>query len=195
MAKPGPKAQPYLKVVREGNPSKKKVTPGAVVAAGELEEPNWADTFTTVRVPALPKKPDPDDEDAQFEYKVAMAHRSRAQRLQDENRRAREIARREWRRVIPVLVKSVGLANVDTSVAQDYCICVARIDMCERGLSRDGMMVLGERGWMKNGLTTIVGQYRTQLKVYIGELGLSPSSRTGIEPGGGDGDGDDDPFD
>lgn len=106
--------------------------------------------------------------------------------------RCREIASREWRRVVPVLQVSAGLSGVDANLVHDYCVCVARIDQCERDLSLNGLTMLGERGWQKNGASTIVGQYRAQLRTYIGELGLSPSSRVKLPPGGDDGD---DPFD
>jgi P27 family predicted phage terminase small subunit len=158
--------QPVLKVVREGNPGKRPVSPGVVVPAGELGEPDWAEVFP--------------------------ASRNRA--IRGENIRARNIARKEWRRVVPVLVRSAGLGDVDVTVLRDYCICVARIDQCERSLSRDGMLMFGERGMQKHGATTIVSQYRAQLKVYVRELGLSPSARAGITPPGDDGD-EDDPFD
>lgn len=107
--------------------------------------------------------------------------------------RCREVASREWRRVVPVLRVSAGLAAVDASLIHDYCVCVARIDQCERNLSRNGLLMQGERGWQKNGSTTIVSQYRTQLKAYIGELGLSPSSRVSL-PSGGDDDEDEAQF-
>lgn len=155
--------KPALQVVREGNPGKRPIEPGLVLPAADLEEPNWQDTFPVVS------------------EKVQQAL----------NRRAREVARREWRRVVPVLKHTAGLAEVDANLLADYCICVARIDQCERDLSTRGLLVEGERGWQKNGATTIVSQYRAQLKVYIRELGLSPSARTGLKPPGGDDDGDD----
>ena len=158
--------KPVLQVVREGNPGKRPVPESVVLPPAELDEPNWSDTFPTVR----------------------------EKTQQGLNRRAREVARREWRRVVPVLKHSVGLAAVDASLLHDYCVCVARIDQCERELSTNGLLQLGERGWQKNGATTIVSQYRAQLKVYIRELGLSPSARTGMAPPKGDDDGDD-PFD
>ncbi len=158
--------KPYLQVVREGNPSKGRVDPGVVLPLAELAEPDWQETFPTVR------------EKGQ----------------QTLNRRAREVARREWRRVVPVLQHAAGLAAVDASLLLDYCVCVARIDQCERELSTNGLVMLGERGWQKNGATTVVSQYRAQLKVYIRELGLSPSARRSLTPPGGEDDGDD-PFD
>jgi P27 family predicted phage terminase small subunit len=104
--------------------------------------------------------------------------------------RLREVASREWGRVVPMLQRSAGLADVDSMVLVDYCVCVARIDQCERGLTEQGLVYLGERGWVKNGLTTIVSTYRQQLRAYIGELGLSPSARVRLTPPGDD-DGDD----
>lgn len=133
----------------------------------DLEEPDFSEPFPTV----------PDIE------------------LQTVNRRAREVARREWRRVAPVLKHSAGLAEVDTEILRDYCICVARIDQCERDISMRGMLLEGERGWQKNGSTTVVAQYRSQLKTYIRELGLSPSARASIPPPKGNDDDGGDPFD
>lgn len=108
--------------------------------------------------------------------------------------RCREIAAREWARVVPILKVSAGVSDVDTQVLHDYCVCIARIDQCERALSSQGLMLLGERGWQKNGHTTIVGQYRQQLRSYIVELGLSPSARVKF-PSNPDNDDDDGAFD
>lgn len=167
MSLPGPKPRPPLTVVREGNPGKRPIPESVVIPSADLPEPNWLDIWPAVR--------------------------DKAQ--QAINRRAREIASREWRRVVPVLEKSAGLGAVDAQILTDYCVCVARIDECERDISRRGMLVEGERGWQKNGSTTVAGQYRTQLKAYIGELGLSPSARGRLTPPGKGGEGDDgDPF-
>lgn len=109
-----------------------------------------------------------------------------------ENDRCRAVASAEWQRIVPVLRYTAGIGDVDTQVLRDYCICVARIDQGERELSRSGVLMQGERGWQKNGWTTVLGQYRSQLARYIGELGLSPSARGRIQPpeNGGDDDGD-----
>lgn len=109
-----------------------------------------------------------------------------------ENERCAEVASAEWCRIVPVLKYTAGIGDVDTATLQDFCICVARIDQCEREISRNGLLMAGERGMQKNGATTIVGQYRSQLARYIGELGLSPSARGRIQPpeNGGDDDGD-----
>lgn len=109
-----------------------------------------------------------------------------------EVKRCREVASDEWHRVIPVLKYTAGVGAVDTQTLKDYCVCVARIDQGERALSREGVLMKGERGWQKNGWTTVLGQYRSQLARYIGELGLSPSARGRIQPpeNGSEDDGD-----
>lgn len=155
--------KPALTVVREGNPGKRPIKESLKLPPADLAEPDWSETFVAAG-------------DGVSATEVA---------------RCREVASREWQRVVPVLKVSAGVAAVDATVLLDYCVCVARIDQCERSLSRDGLTMLGERGWQKNGAATIAGQYRAQLKTYIGELGLSPSSRTRLPPGGGDDDGDD----
>jgi P27 family predicted phage terminase small subunit len=155
--------KPHLQAVREGNPGKRPLKEGLKLPPAELEEPDWNETFPSMR----------------------------AQPMQDVNRRAREVARREWRRVVPVLKYTAGLAAVDFAALLDYCICVARIDQCERYISDMGMLIEGERGWQKNGATTVVSQYRAQYKIYLREFGLSPSARVGITPPGDDDDGDD----
>lgn len=109
-----------------------------------------------------------------------------------QNKRCRLVASEEWQRIVPVLKYTAGIGDVDTATLKDYCICVARIDQCEREISKNGLLMQSERGWTKNGATTIVGQYRSQLARYIGELGLSPSARGRIQPpeNGGEDDGD-----
>lgn len=160
--------RPPLQVVREGNPGKRPIREGVRLPPSELTEPDWRQTFPPVRGD------------------------SEATRV---NARCREVASAEWRRVVPVLQHTAGVAEVDTTTLKDYCVCVARIDQGERDLSTRGALVMGERGWQKNGWTTVLGQYRSQLARYIGELGLSPSARGRIQPPNQDGDDDGDVFD
>jgi hypothetical protein len=89
--------KPVLQVVREGNPGHRPVPESLVLPPAELDEPDWLHTFPAVR-----------DKD-----------------VQAGNRRAREVARREWRRVVPALKHSAGLADVDAPLLHDYCVCVA----------------------------------------------------------------------
>jgi P27 family predicted phage terminase small subunit len=161
---PAQAKKPFLEVVREGNPGHRPVEPGLLLPLAELEEPDWAETFPVTEGP---------------ESAV--------------NERLRLVARREWRRIVPVLKHTAGLAAVDAAALHEYCVVVARIDQCERALSIDGLLMQTERGWTKNGAATIVSQYRAHYKVLLREFGLSPSARRGITPV--EVADDDDPFD
>lgn len=163
----GARPKPALQVVRDGNPGHRPIRESVVIPPDDLPEPDWLEVWPAVR--------------------------DKAQ--QAVNQRAREVARREWRRVVPVLKVAAGLGAVDAMVLRDYCVCVARLDEAERDISTRGALLMGERGWQKNGYTTIAAQLRTQLARYIGELGLSPSARTRLAPPKkGPDDGDGDPF-
>jgi P27 family predicted phage terminase small subunit len=183
--------KPPLAVVREGNPGKRPIQEGVTLPPAELTEPDWTETFADVKLPPRPRAPADADEEEMRLYRLEVANYVRAKQNAADAKRAREVVAREWKRIVPVLTKTAGLAEVDVTVLTDYCICVARIDQGERSLSRDGALMLGERGWQKNGWTTITAAYRNQLKAYIGELGLSPSARGRLSPPEGDDDGDD----
>ncbi|MEU7190524.1 phage terminase small subunit P27 family [Streptomyces sp. NPDC045369] len=146
---------------REGNPSKATIKEGVIVPRAVLAEPDWKEVFQHSSVTDIERA----------------------------NKRCREVASLEWRRVVPILEVAAGIGEVDYSTVKDLCVCVARIDQAERDLSERGLMVTAERGTVKNGAATIAGQYRTQLARYIRELGLSPSARSAIitpEPEGDD---------
>ncbi|MFF7183319.1 P27 family phage terminase small subunit [Streptomyces sp. NPDC008121] len=131
-------------MIREGNPGKRPVPQSAAVPPSELTEPDWRETFRSVNDP----------------------------KREFVNARCRAVASREWQRVVPVLKLAVGLGEVDTTVLKDSCISAARIDQCERELSENGLLVRGERGWQKNGATTIVGPVP----------GTTRTIRTGVGP-------------
>ena len=198
---PGPAQRPALAVVREGNPSHRMIFDSASVPPAEFVEPDWAKELPEAKAPRKPPMPERDSEESiehftQREYryeKKLEAYELRRQAING-TRFVKRRAAAEWKRVVPVLKASIGLGNPDYSVVVDLCVCVARVEWCEHELSREGLIVMGQRGPCKNPLTTVATQYRTQLKTYIRELGLSPASRTGLPPRPGETDGDD-PFD
>ncbi|GHH57837.1 P27 family phage terminase small subunit [Streptomyces candidus] len=196
MAVPGRKPKPALQVVREGNPGKRPVREGVKLPPTDLVAPDWDEFFPQVKVQPKPRAPRGADDEELKEYRAEVAAWQRTKVAADAADRGRAIAAREWDRVVPVLTLMAGLHSVDWSTTVDYCVCVARLHCCEYQLSVEGLITMGQRGPCRNPLTTVATQYRTQLKAYIGELGLSPSSRGRLTPpeGGDDGD-EDDPFD
>jgi P27 family predicted phage terminase small subunit len=162
----------------------------------ELVEPDWSTVFPVVKVPAKPRAPRGADDEELKEYRAEVDAWQRQKVASESGDAGRVAAAREWARVVPVLQAMAGLSAVDRSTAVDYCVCVARLEWCEYRLSVEGLVTMGQRGPCRNPLTTIASQYRTQLKAYIGELGLSPSARGRIAPPeGGDDDDEDSVFD
>lgn len=108
-------------------------------------------------------------------------------------RRAQATASGLWRKLAPTLSRSVGLVGEQQETLVEYCVTYARIEQGERALSHDGVVVMTERGQVKNAWTSVLNAYRSHLRSLIGELGLSPSAATRL--GGRDNDDEDDPFD
>jgi P27 family predicted phage terminase small subunit len=111
----------------------------------------------------------------------------------DDLSRARGTASRLWRKLAPTLSRSVGLVGEQQETLVEYCVTYARIEQGERALSQQGVVVMTERGQVKNAWTSILNAYRAHLRSLIGELGLSPSAATRL--GGKDSDDEEDPFD
>lgn len=196
----GPARKPALAVVREGNPGHRPVPESAVVPPADFDEPDWTRDFPDVKVPTEPVMPEQDDDERQSDFSHRMERWERASERWELTQLAaegsvfgRQRASEEWRRSVPVLKISVGLGSVDFSTVVDMCVCTARLAWCERRLSIEGLVTMGQRGPCRNPLTTVATQYRTQLKTYIRELGMSPAARTGMlmKPD----DDDDDAFD
>ena len=198
---PGPVKKPALQIVREGNPGKRPVPETVKLPPATFDEPVWTDEFPVGQVGRKPAKPSLADSGdfegfqklmATYEWDLGRWERKKA--AFDAAKFCRKRAAEEWARIVPVLKTSVGLGNPDYSTVVDLCICVARLEWCERQISKEGLVVEGQRGPCRNPLTTVASQYRTQFKTYIRELGLSPSARTGV-PSRKDDNDDDDPFD
>lgn len=166
MGRRGPKARPdHIKLV-EGDPShegKARLATRSVrlPPAEVLDEPRWAEVF-------------PHPRSGEF---VDAEHR---RRLRADADRARRVAAREWKRVVPRLTAHGLLAVVDVQTVREFCVCVARIDLLERDVSRRGVWVQGDRGAVRNPSVPALGQYRTLETKLFGELGLSPAARSAM---------------
>lgn len=154
----------------------------------EFPEPDWKRLLPERKPGPRPSRPAREDEESVEHYqqrlwayeKALKEHQSqlRAQRMV---RQVRKRSKVEWDRVVPVLQKAVGLGAVDYSTVEDYCLVVGRLRAAETELSREGLVVIGRKGeTVKNPLTTVASQYRSMLKTYIGQLGLSPAARVGL---------------
>jgi P27 family predicted phage terminase small subunit len=148
-------ARRNLRAVPEGDPGhrgKRKLAGKLDVRKAKPVEPDWAALF-------------PEGGDAETrDLLEATAHA-------------------EWSAVVPVLHGSGLLAGpLDVQALADYCVCVARIQQCERDVTVRGLVVKGREGTVvRNPSITSATQYRTQLRSLISSLGLSPAARDGMK--------------
>ncbi|KPC87840.1 P27 family phage terminase small subunit, partial [Streptomyces sp. NRRL F-6602] len=130
MSVPGRRPKPALQVVREGNPGHRPVREGVKVPPAELVAPDWTTLFPAVKIPAKPRAPRGASDEELEEYRADVAAWQREKLASEAAAFSREVAEREWTRVVPVLVVAAGLAAVDRSTVVDYCVCVARLEWC-----------------------------------------------------------------
>jgi P27 family predicted phage terminase small subunit len=90
-------------------------------------------------------------------------------------------ARKEWKRLGPLLCNAGLLSNLDRSALACYCQAVAHLAAAEDELALHGMTVTSETGVQKPSPYWYIAAKCTQQIVILGaEFGLSPSSRSRV---------------
>jgi P27 family predicted phage terminase small subunit len=164
-------ARPNLQLLREGNPghrTRERLERGLKLPPAAPPEPDWTLRFGPVRGD---------------------------RRLSAEATRARERARREWRLVVPVLDAMGMLASIDAHVLEDWCTLVARLDQCERDITRRGLIL--EATGRRNPATMAAQGIRQRITKLEERLGLTPLARDQLrgDTGGAAADDVESPFD
>ena len=101
-----------------------------------------------------------------------------------------EKAKREWRRIAPIL-KQLGLLEViDRAALAGYCQAYARWREAEGDIQKNGMTYMSEKGnHVPYPQVGIAQKYLQICKNFLIEFGMTPSSRGRLTlPGGEDGD-------
>ena len=95
-------------------------------------------------------------------------------------------AKREWRRIVPLLKKLGTIAMVDRSSLAAYCQVYGRWVQAEKmvaELGEEGLVNDTQSGYKQLGIwLQIASKSIDQMRRYIAEFGLSPSARTRIQP-------------
>lgn len=81
--------------------------------------------------------------------------------------------RREWLRVVPILVERGVLSDADLAGLEDYCLCVGRLHECESSISEKGVLIDGKR----NPAILAARQYRDNVMRWSELYGLTPVTR------------------
>ena len=90
--------------------------------------------------------------------------------------RLRERCHNLWTRIGPSLARSVGLVAEQQETFVEWITNTARIEQIERRMSLEGLITEGQRGPVRNPLSTLANQYRSHRKGLTAELGLSPAA-------------------
>lgn len=100
-----------------------------------------------------------------------------------------ELAKIEWKRVVPQLVASRKIAAHELQVVESYCLAVALMRQAEAVIQKEGMTFESENGPKRRPETTILKENIEASRRLAAELGLTPASR-GKNSGGAPGDGE-----
>jgi len=88
------------------------------------------------------------------------------------------LAKTEWRRVTPELVRLGVVTLLDRTCLAAYCVSYARWRQASEALEREGLVIVGHRKALrKHPLLTVARQYAEKMRAFAQELGLTPASR------------------
>lgn len=87
-------------------------------------------------------------------------------------------AKKEWRRVAPLLEEMGLLTHLDQTALAVYCQSYSQLVECEKQLQGEEMTYTTPSGQQKpNPLIAIIRDLRVTIRQYLAEFGLSPSAR------------------
>lgn len=87
-------------------------------------------------------------------------------------------AKREWRRVMPILVERRILTTADLGSLENYCVAIGQVREMERRLQEEGHVVETEQGLKRHPAVGIQSDAMTRARLLAAELGLTPVSRS-----------------
>ena len=87
-------------------------------------------------------------------------------------------ARREWKRVFPILRTRRILTVADLGSLENYCVAIGQVREMERMLQKEGHTYMGETGPKRHPATAIQSDAMTRARLLAAELGLTPVSRS-----------------
>lgn len=113
-----------------------------------------------------------------------------------------EYGTKEWNRTGPILIANRLLQEGDLPVFEAYCMNIELLIQAQYAIKKNGMLVMGARGFVRNPAIAAFGQATTAIRGFASEFGLSPSARSRIKLptedidalGDLNGDGDEDDF-
>jgi P27 family predicted phage terminase small subunit len=91
-------------------------------------------------------------------------------------------AKREWRRTAKLLVELGLLTHVDRAALAMYCEAWGRWVEAEHALQEYGLIVKSPSGYpMQSPYLAVANRAMDQVRLLLGEFGMSPASRTRVQ--------------
>lgn len=97
-------------------------------------------------------------------------------------------AKKEWRRILPVLIKRKILTTGDLGSVENYCLAIGQVRDAERSIQADGLVIttyketddgsLVPLAAKRNPAVAIQADAMTRARLLAAELGLTPVSRS-----------------
>ena len=89
------------------------------------------------------------------------------------------VALAEWQRIVPALQKMGSACSIDTYLLREYCVCFVRTVECETQITKDGVLVDGQREGTKvrHPLVTVSNSYRNASRTICQQLGIGANVR------------------
>lgn len=101
-------------------------------------------------------------------------------------------AKREWRRVVPYLLRIGLLSQIDRSALAAYCQNFARWYRAEKLLEEHGLVMITPQGFeMQRPEVGIANGAMKQMHKFMVEFGMTPAARSRINVGTGEEKGED----
>lgn len=90
-------------------------------------------------------------------------------------------AKREWRRVAPILQRPGLLSQADEDALTTYCCAYARWKAAEQKVDELGLILQGPSGYpMVSPYLTIANKAMAQCQKMLAEFGMTPSARSRV---------------
>jgi P27 family predicted phage terminase small subunit len=103
-----------------------------------------------------------------------------------------KLAKDEWARVVPALVRSRSLAGHELSTVESYCLSIARIRQCQAVIAKKGITYASPTGELKRRPeTTLLKESIEAARRLAAECGITPASRSKNKGGATDDDNED----
>ena len=87
-------------------------------------------------------------------------------------------AKREWQRIMPLLIERKILTEADMGSVENYCIAIGQVREMQAMISKEGAVFTSERGPRAHPAVKIQSDAMTRARLLASELGLTPVSRS-----------------